>query len=120
MDKPIGITPLDLMNIILAVCAAIVTMAGALAVIINFVRKAKEPEDTQNARITQLENRMDAVDRKLDIDKKRLDNIEYGHEVTQEALLALLNYQLNPEDKEPLKEAKKALESYLLKGKGTT
>lgn len=119
MNQPIGLTPQDLINIIIAVCAAIITVSSAIAVILNFIKKTKEPEAAQNNRITALEDRMNEVDQKLANDKKRLDNIEYGHEVTQEALLALLNYQLNPEDKDPLREAKKTLETYLVKRRNT-
>lgn len=117
MNNTITLTPQDIINIILASCGAIITLSGAITVIINLVKKTKEPEEEQNTRLTRLETRMDDADRKLAIDKKRLDSIEYGHEVTQEALLALLNYQLNPEDKEPLKKAKQSLEGYLLRGK---
>lgn len=117
MNNPITLTPNDVISIILAACAAIITVSGAMTAIITLIKKSREPEEEQNVRLTRLETRMDDADRKLAIDKKRLDSIEYGHEVTQEALLALLNYQLNPEDKEPLKKAKQSLEGYLLRGK---
>lgn len=115
MDKPIMLTPHDLITIVLAVCGAIITVSAAVTVIVNLIKKAHEPEDNQNKRITELENRMASVDQKLDRDKKRLDNIEFGHEVTQEALLALLNFQLNPDgERDGLKAAKKKLEQYLI------
>lgn len=117
MDRPLMLTPQDIINIVIAVAAGIITLSGAITIIVGFIRKTQEPEINQNKKIHDIEIRLDNVDRKLDIDEKRLDNIEYGHEVTQEALLALLNYQLNPEDKEPLKQAKSTLEKYLLRHK---
>lgn len=114
MDKPIMLTPQDIVNMILAVCAALVTISAAVTLIIKWVTKVKEPETKQNSRLDLIERRLDEMDRKLAIDKKRLDNIEYGHEVTQEALLALLNYSLNNDEVEGLKMAKKKLEGYLI------
>lgn len=113
MDKPIMLTPHDIIAIVLAICGAIITISAAVTVIINLVKKAHEPENTQNKRISDLEEWRVDVDRKLDMDKRRLDNIEFGHEVTQEVLLALVNYQLN-EDKDELKAAKRKLELYLV------
>ena len=114
MNNPIMLTPRELVSVIMAVAAAIITLSGAGMVVMNIAKKLKEPEINQNARIARVEARLDDVDRKLAIDKERLDRIEYGHEVTQEAILALLNYQLNPDEKEGLKEAKKKLEQYLI------
>ena len=114
MNDPIMLTPVDIMHILLAACAAMVTISTAVTLIFKWISKVKEPEQTQDSRLDLIEKRLDEMDRKLDIDKKRLDNIEYGHEVTQEALLALLNYSLNSEEVEGLKMAKKKLEGYLI------
>jgi formyltetrahydrofolate synthetase len=119
MDKPIMLTPQDMVTIIIAVCGAIITVSGAVTIIVNLIKKAHEPENAQNKRISSLEEWRIDVDRKLDMDKRRLDNIEYGHEVTQEVLLALVNYQLT-EDKDELKAAKKKLELYLVARKKTS
>lgn len=115
MDRPIMLTPQDIINIVLAVAAAIITLSGAITVIVAWIKKAQEPEINQNKRIQTIESHLNEIDKKLAMDKKRLDNIEYGHEVTQEALLALLNYQLNPENKDVLKDAKRHLETYLVR-----
>lgn len=117
MDNPIMITPRELVTIVVAICAAIVTISTAISVLFKLFGKVKEPENVQNSRLDNIERRLDEMDRKLAIDKKRLDNIEYGHEVTQEALLALLNYSLNSEEVEGLKLAKKKLEGYLISKK---
>lgn len=114
MDKPIMMTPQDIINVILFICGAITAVSAAIAVIVKTVVKVREPEVVQNTRLSDIERRLDEMDRKLAIDKKRLDNIEYGHEVTQEALLALLNYSLNNDEVEGLKMAKKKLEGYLI------
>lgn len=57
MDNPIMLTPHDIVTIILAVCGAIITVSAAVTIIVNFIKKAKEPENMQNSRITSLETR---------------------------------------------------------------
>lgn len=114
MNEPIMMTLQEIINMFLATCAALATVSTAIAIIVKCIAKAKEPETKQNSRLDLIERRLDEMDRKLAIDKKRLDNIEYGHEVTQEALLALLNYSLNSDEVEGLKMAKKKLEGYLI------
>lgn len=114
MNTPITITPHELIGMIIAICAAVVTISTAVSVIIKAFSKVKEPENHQNARLDAIEKRLDEVDRELAIDKKRIGDIEYGHGVTQEALLALLNYSLNNEEVEGLRVAKRKLEGYLI------
>lgn len=114
MDRAITVTPQDIVNIVIAVSAAIITISGAITILVTGVKKMQAPEKTQNERIEKIEVHLSEIDKKLAMDKKRLDNIEYGHEVTQEALLALLNYELNPDDKDGLIQAKQNLETYLI------
>lgn len=114
MNTPITITPEQFINFILLICGAMITISGATSVVINLIKKSKDPEIKQNKRIDAIEQRLDKIDRMLYVDKQRLDRIEYGSTVTQEALLALLDHALNKDDVAPIKEAKKKLERYLL------
>lgn len=114
MNKPIMLTPQDIIAIVIAICGAIITVSGAITIIFQFIKRIREPENNQNDRIKKLEEHMEKIDRILAIDKQRLDRIEYGNTVTQEALLALLDNALNKDDIAPIKEAKKKLERYLL------
>lgn len=117
MNEPITITAQQIVNIFLGICAGIITASGAIIAVASLIKKLRSPEKIQDERIQKIETHLSEIDKKLAMDKKRLDNIEYGHEVTQEALLALLNYQLNPENKDVLKEAKRHLETYLVRRK---
>lgn len=118
MNHPIMFTPNDLISIVLAVCGGIITLSAAFSIILKIVDKAKNPEMVQNSRITKIEERLEIAEKHLDIDKKRLDHLEYGSEATNEALLALLNNAINPsESKDELKMAKKKLEKYLISRK---
>lgn len=114
MNTPITFTPAELSTMVLGICGALITLSGALAVIVNLIKKAKEPELIQNDRIDKIENDIKKIQHCLSIDKARLDNIEYGNTVSQEALLALLNHALNKDEVDSVKNAKQKLEKYLI------
>lgn len=114
MNTPITFTPAELSTMVLGICGALITLSGALAVIVNLIKKVKEPELAQNDRIDKIENDIKKIQHCLSIDKARLDNIEYGNTVSQEALLALLNHALNKDEVDSVKNAKQKLEKYLI------
>lgn len=114
MDRPIMMTTQDIVNVIIATCAALVTISSAIAVIMRFIAKIKQPEKDQNERLTKVEDAIKKIQHCLSIDKARLDSIEYGSTVLQESMLALLNHTLNKDDIEPVRAAKKKLERYLI------
>lgn len=125
MDKPIIFTPSELASITLAICGAIVSVSAAVAVIMKVWAHLHKPEDVQNERLAKAEKDIAEINATLkvyeghlDRDKKRLDRIEFGNEVTQEALLALIGHALNGNDVDNLKKAKHKLEKYLI-SKGT-
>lgn len=114
MHTQITFTPAELSTVVLGICGALITLSGALTVILNLIKKAKEPELAQNDRIDKIENDIKKIQHCLSIDKARLDNIEYGNTVSQEALLALLNHALNKDEVDSVKNAKQKLEKYLI------
>lgn len=119
MNQQITFTPQQLLEVILWVCGAIVSVSAAITIIVKVVQKAKAPEKTQNERIDKLESEVKSLKQYLDNDNKRLKALEEGNIVTQQALLALLSHALNGNDIDSLKEAKTKLENYLI-GKGNT
>lgn len=62
MNTEISFTPAQLV----AICAGLLTLIALAEKIAGWIRKAKQPEQNQNARL-------DEIDAKLDRDKKRLD-----------------------------------------------
>lgn len=97
------------------VCALITSIATIVNIITIAVTKLREPEMNQNDRIDDLENRMDNVERHLENDNMRLEEIEEDNAVTHQALFALLSHALNGNDIDNLKNARKELETYLSK-----
>lgn len=119
MNQPITFTPQQVLELVMWVCGAIVSVSAAITIIIKVIQKVKAPEKTQNERIDKLESDVKSLKQYLDNDNKRLKALEEGNIVTQQALLALLSHALNGNDMDSLKEAKAKLEKYLI-GKGST
>lgn len=125
MTEPIGITPAELWSIVLAVCGAIITVSGAITVIVNFIHKAKEPNKIQNERIDKLEevvetinDRLERGDRHFLSDAERMSSIEHEVKTTNkviiESLQALTSHAIDGNNVEKLKQSEKTLNNYLI------
>ena len=116
-----GLTPNEIITIILAISAGVVTISNAIGAIASWINKARQPEAKQNERILILEKRVDVHDtvltkyeRFLANDDERLKQIEESNRITQRGMLALLKHSINGEDVESLRKAEKDLEEYLI------
>jgi len=114
MDKPIGLTPSDIFTIFLGFCAAIVTISAAVTVIIKVIQKAKQPNQSQNDRLDALEKRVKEFENYFNKDNRRLEELEEGNRVTQQAILALLSHSINGNDTDKLTKARDDLQNYLI------
>ena len=65
METTITFTPAELV----AICAGILTLVALGEKVVKWIKAARKPNEDQNARL-------DAIDEKLDRDKKRLDRHE--------------------------------------------
>ena len=113
-----GVSPMNIMEIVaiaLAVAGGISTLAGAGNWIIKIISALKAPNAEQDRRRSVLENHMEEGDGYLAADKKRLDNIDESTRVTQRALLALLAHGIDGNHQSQMEDAKKELESHLIK-----
>ena len=107
-------TPNDVVTILLACSAGIVTISGALTALGGWINKAKAPEVKQDERLTKLEKRVDKLEESTTSDGERLKQIEESNRITQRGMLALLKHSINGEDIDTLKRAEKDLEEYLI------
>lgn len=125
MHDPIGITPAELCQIILACCGAIITVSGSITVIINAVKKAKAPNKKQDERLDALEVNVRNIEEKLQSnnirfqsDTERMESIERSMSETNkiiiEGLQALTSHAIDGNNIEALKSAKKSLDGYLI------
>lgn len=125
MDQPIMVTPHDIINIILGVCGAIITISGAIMVIIKAVDRAKAPNKKQDERIDALEEDVKKINERLQLgnerfqsDSERVDALEEQMKATNkviiESLQALTAHAIDGNNIQELKDAKKGLDDYLL------
>lgn len=63
---------------------------------------------------------LEVHDRKILESEQRISHSEQGNNVTMKALLALLSHGIDGNAIEPMKEAKAALENYLIDGQNNT
>lgn len=109
-----GITPDKLWALLLSVAAAVVLLANASEKIVRIINAVKAPNKQQNERLDEVEEHMREIDGYLNLDKKRLDDIEEGNRVTQRALLALLDHGIDGNNTSQMQKAKAALEEHLI------
>lgn len=125
MEQPIMLTPHDVVNIILAVCGAIITISGAIAIIVKVVDKAKEPNKKQDERIGALEAEVDKINNRLqqgnirfETDAERMGKLESAMKETNkviiESLQALTAHAIDGNNTQDLKDSKKRLDDYLI------
>ena len=125
MDKPIMLSPQDIFNMFIVLCGAIITVSGAITVILNAVKKTKEPEKNQNERIEHLEKEVDKINERLQLGNARFEtdservtklenNMRQTNKVIIEGLQALTAHAIDGNNQEELKQAKKKLDEYLV------
>lgn len=125
MNTVISFTPAQLVSVLLAICAAIVTIATAINVINSWIQKRREkkqkPENDQNERIKRIEEllveynkKFEQYDMFLKNDNRRLSAIEESIKIDRRGFLALIKHAIDGNDIESLKASRKELEDYLL------
>lgn len=107
-------TPEAFWALILAGASALVLLANAGEKIVKIIKAAKAPNQAQNERLDNLEDRMEGVDRKLANDSQRLEAIESGDRVSQRALLALLSHGIDGNNTKQMQDARDELQSHLI------
>ena len=104
----------DIWGWIAALLAAIVLISNAAEKIVQVVKAAKAPNVHQDERLNALEDWRKEVDRKLNRDNDRLQDIDNGNRVTQRALLALLDHGIDGNNIKQMQDAKEALQDHLI------
>lgn len=104
------------MATVLVVCSAIVTISSAATAVIMWITKARAPGQKTNERVTTLEHRVTKIEQHLDNDNQRLKEQEEANRVTQQALLAIMDYLINGDeaDKAKLIATRDRLQDYLI------
>lgn len=112
-------------TVILSICGGVVTISAAITVgmkIYSHFKKPNRKQDEEISRLWKAVNTMKDDNKKMreeflsffKNDKERLDAIEIGNRVTQQALLALLSHGIDGNDIDSMRKAKADLEHYLI------
>lgn len=124
MEHPITITPQEIINTILALCGAIITISAAITVIIKAVEKLRQPNKKQDERLDKVEQdiknireRLRDGDHQFFLDTERMGKIETSQKeiniIIIESLQALTKHAIDGNDVESLRESKKRLDDFL-------
>ena len=97
----------------LAACAAIITCVNCWKAI-REVHQAS-PNTKQNQRISDHEERLKSIEERLQKGDDRFKRVDESNEITQEALLALMNHAINGNDVEGLKQTRDKLQQWLIR-----
>lgn len=87
------------------------TIGNIISVIVT---KVKSPNVRQDERITSLETRTDQIEKHLDNDNKRLQEIEKGNRITQQSILALMRHAIDGNNIDQLRKAESNMQEYLI------
>ena len=104
----------DIWAIVLAAASAIVLLSNAIEKIVKAVKVAKAPENAQNKKISELEDRVKKVEVKLENDIKQIADAKQCNHVLTKGMLALLDHGINGNNIDQMKDAKHDVEAYLI------
>ena len=103
-----------LMTQTIALCSLITGITAVVMIIIQIVRKAKEPNDIQNVRISKCEDEISEIKSALEGDSDRFDKLEDSNRIMLQCLLALLAHGIDGNEIEGMRKAKETLQEYLI------
>lgn len=98
----------QLWQIFLAMCGSLITIAGAGAVIIGLINKAKKPD-------TERDEALKRHAELLDNDNRRLKELEESNNIIMQSMLAIMSHAIDGNHTEDLKQARDDLQKYLIK-----
>lgn len=99
---------------ILAVASAVVLLVNCAEKIVIAIKAARAPEDKQNKKIQDIEDRLNKVESKLENDKKQIADAKECNHVLTKGMLALLEHGINGNNIDQMRDAKNGVEAYLI------
>ena len=125
MDSPIVITPQDIINVVLALCGAIITISGAGTIIIRAIAKAREPNKKQDERLDKVEQDIKSIKERfrdenhsIYTQQERITGIESAQKETNiiiiKSLQALIDHAIDGNNTSKLERCKEQLDGYLI------
>lgn len=106
-------TPQEFIETILYICGAIVSVSAASIVVMNIIRRMKQPNILQNERLEAIENKLKLHEMYLSNDKEQLEDLKLATKVQIKATQALLSHGIDGDAVNEMKMAKQAISDYI-------
>ena len=111
------------MQYTLVICGGIITILTLWNMVEQRIKSTKMPTDNLEERVSLLEKKLEfeikatfvEYDARFGRDKQKIEAIEDGNRVTQQALLALLNHAIDGNNVDEMNDARKELNKYFIR-----
>lgn len=103
----------DVISMIIAGCAGIITISGAVSVLANALSKLKSPERRQDDAIKGLECRVEKLEKSQADAENRMKKIEELLNALVGGQFALINHAINGNNVDQLKEAQNEMQKFI-------
>lgn len=111
------------MQYTLVICGGIITILTLWNMVEQRIKSTRMPTDNLEERVSLLEKKLEfeikatfvEYDARFGRDKQKIESIEEGNKVTQQAILALLNHAIDGNNVDEMNDARKELNKYLIR-----
>lgn len=111
------------MQYTLVICGGIITILTLWNMVEQRIKSTRMPTDNLEERVSLLEKKLEfeikatfvEYDARFGRDKQKIEAIEDGNRVTQQALLALLNHAIDGNNVDEMNDARKELNKYFIR-----
>lgn len=110
-------------EITLVICGGLITIMTLWNMVEQRVKSTKMPTSNLEERVSLIEKKLEfeikatfvEYDARFGRDKQKIEAIEDGNRVTQQALLALLNHAIDGNNVDEMNDARKELNKYFIR-----
>lgn len=117
MTHEFVITPMQIWQLILLLCGAIISIGGAIKIVKGWLHDAKKPTSSMKESITQIEEKMEDYDTFFKNDKLAIDELRAGQQIMYKSHLALIGHAIDGNNTEQLQAVKGELQQFLINRK---
>lgn len=111
------------MQYTLVICGGIITILTLWNMVEQRIKSTKQPTNNLEERVSLIEKKLEfeikatfvEYDARFGRDKQKIESIEEGNRVTQQALLALLNHAIDGNNVDEMNDARKELNKYFIR-----
>lgn len=99
----------EILGFLLAACGGVITVSGAIGVIMAFIKRIKHPEEEQNRRLDELERAISEIREASEVKTDEINILKQNSKLTQESLWAICGHLLDGGNRDALKSVQNKL-----------